>query len=337
MGCKLSTSRTAVNVINASSSMVRTRDDLQDTAAELLGINVDSSIQLKRELSSNAELLQLVQVQLKRTMEGVRCLDNLKYFLTKLGRDMQVLPFLEDGTNGAEVLQKVKDIKAILGDRAAMRLTLEDYNQSFSRQSWVLNELHLRRNSLDHRLRRVKAWRKAWNIVYSTVKFGVIVLSVVLAVLTAPPAATATANGTGGVLALLQQWVDSKWDDHQSSCEAERELTGKILNEASLTFHEVNQVRVLLRHLEVQIASLTHHAEFSIEDDEDPAAGLVVERMKQKAADVMASVESLEEEVDRRRVELKRTALTFLWSVTDQVGNFDINGESNNIPVGYEN
>ncbi|KAJ0979821.1 hypothetical protein J5N97_015295 [Dioscorea zingiberensis] len=301
--------------------MARTSDAaLQDAVAKLLRINrnaEDSFTKFKRELSSNPELLQLVQDELNSKIGGLHSLDNLKDFLTD-SRHV-VIPLLADGINGAEMLQKVNNFKSMGDKLVAMRFTLEDYNQTFISQLSVLNELHLRRNKLDHKLRKVKAWRKAWNIVYSTVKFAVIALSVVLAVLTAPPAATAAANGTGGVMALLQQWIDSRWDDHQSSCEAERELTGKILNEASLTFHEVNQVGALLRHLEVQIASLTHHAEFSIEDDEDPGAGLVLERMKRKAANVMASVESLEKEVDRRREELRRTALTFLWSVTDQV------------------
>ncbi|KAJ0965402.1 hypothetical protein J5N97_026540 [Dioscorea zingiberensis] len=306
MGCKLST----------SNSRVRTSQAVRDAASELFCINrdaVDSFIQLKGDI--DVELMKLVPEQLKTTMKTLHFMGDLKCFLIKVG-DM-VLPFLAaDGSSGAdELIQKVKDFKAT-EEPVAMRLILEDYKQVFSRQ---LRELHLRKNRLDRTLRKVKAWRKAWNIVYSTVKFTVIALSVALTVLTAPPAATAVAGAASGVMGLVQPWVDSKWDDYQSSCEAERELTGKILNEASLTLYGVNDVGVLLRRLEVQIATLTDHAEFGIEEDEDAAARMVVERMKGKAAVVMASVESLKEKADRLREELRRTAVTFLQSVTDQV------------------
>ncbi|KAJ0976413.1 hypothetical protein J5N97_018378 [Dioscorea zingiberensis] len=325
MGCKLST----------SNSMVRTSEAVRDTASELFCINrnaVDSFIQLKGDI--DGELLKLVEDELKITMKTLHRMDNFKCFRIKV-RDL-VHPFLaaEESSRPLVIIQKVKDFKAT-GEPDAMSLTLEDYKQDFSRQLLVSSKLRLRKKRLDDMLREVKAWRKAWDIVYSIVKFAVIVLSVVLPVLTAPPAAAAAATGASGVMGLVQPWVDSKWDDYQSSLEAERKLTGKILNKASLTSHGLNYVENLLRPLVAQIATLTDHAEFGIEEDEDAAARMVVERMKRKAAEVMASVESLDEKADRRREELRRTAVTFLQCVTDQVGGF-CNGEIN-IPVGYDN
>lgn len=96
------------------------------------------------------------------------------------------------------------------------------------------------------------------------------------------------------VLAILQQWVDTKWDAHQSSCEADKELTRKILNQASLTFDEVNGVGVLVEYLEVQMKSFTydHNSKFAME--------------------------SLDNVLDLRHLDLRKAALT-LFEVVDRV------------------
>ena len=186
----------------------------------------------------------------------------------------------------------------------------------------VLDDFRRRKHDLDHnRLVRIKAWRKSLNIGLWMAKLGVTVLSVVFQVAGEWAAAIAANNGANGVIGLLQQLVDSHLAGQQSSCEDERNLTAKILNEASFIYHRVNSFQNLVQRLEDQMGLLAQYAEFLTVagEDEDAAVSMAMEKIKDKAGELVDSIENLEEKVDRSCDDLRRAAFTLLQTVTDQV------------------
>ena len=186
----------------------------------------------------------------------------------------------------------------------------------------LLDDLRRRNHDLEHnKLGRIKAWRKGWNLSLCIAKLGVTVLSVVFPMARARAAAIASNNGASGVIGLLQQLVDSHLAGQQSSCEDERDLTAKILNEASFIYHRVNSFQNLVQRLEDQMGLLAQYAEFLAVagEDEDAAVSMAMEKIKDKAGELVVSIENLEEKVDRSCDDLRRAALTLLQTITHEV------------------
>ncbi|KAH7676678.1 hypothetical protein IHE45_07G032700 [Dioscorea alata] len=324
MGSKLSTGH-HVNISIVSVNDFTNCDAIFDTAAELYGINretVCSVVQLKSKISADTQLSAWLQVQLKSTMNTLHAMGVLKCKLHQ-ARAVVLLIFRE-GTDSAEKLEKLKDCLE------TMRFATGDFKlacHQHEQLTEVLHGLRRRKHDLEDKLGRIKAWSKAWNIALWIAKFGVTLLSVLIPVARVRAVVTAANNGAGGVIGLLQPLVDSHLASQQSSCEVERDLTAKILNEACFIFHRVNSARVLVDLLESQMELLARDAEFLVVavEDEDLAVSMAMDKIKAgKAGDLVDSIESLENEVDCSCEDLRRAALTLLQMVTDQVSIYQL-------------
>ncbi|KAH7676670.1 ENTH/VHS domain-containing protein [Dioscorea alata] len=327
------------NYVNASTNC----DALFDTVVKLYGDNretVCGKIQLKSEISANPELLERLQVQLKSTMETHDAM-GARVLKCNLHQALAVVLILRDVDEvyRAETLEKLHNLDTMrLGacDLHFNELTvrtgsfisrsfLEEFKLVCDKheQLTVIDDLRRRKHDLDHKLGRIKAWRKAWNIAQWIAKFGVTVVSVLIPVAGVGPAATAANNGANGVIALLEPLVDSHLAGQQSSCEVEIDLTAKILNEACFIFHRVKNARVLVELLQLKMGSLAEYAEFLAvtREDDDLAVSMVMDEIKSKAGELVDIIQNLEKEVDLSCEDLRRAALTLLQTVTDQVGN----------------
>ncbi|KAH7676673.1 hypothetical protein IHE45_07G032400 [Dioscorea alata] len=294
---------------------------LFETAAELYGINreaIRGVIQLRTEISTNINLSEWLQVQFMTTMQTLHAMDVLKHYLHQ-ARPM-VLLISRHGADRVEMLGKLKDLET-MRMRSSVQYDFKLACHEHQKLGTVLGGLRQRKHDLDHKLDRIKAWRKAWNAGLWIAKFGVTVLSVVLPVAGELAAAIASNNAASGAIALLQPLADSHLADQQSSCEDERDLTVKILNEACFIFHRFNSVRDLVQPLEDQMGLLAEYAEFLAVagEDEDGAVSMAMEKIKGKALELVDDIEELENEVDRSWEDLRRAALTLLQTATDQI------------------
>ncbi|KAH7676671.1 hypothetical protein IHE45_07G032200 [Dioscorea alata] len=152
------------------------------------------------------------------------------------------------------------------------------------------------------------------------------VLSVLIPVAGVRPAATAANNGVNGLIGLLQPLVDSHLAGQQRSCEVEIDLTAKILNEACFIFHRVKNARVLVELLQLKMGSLAEYAKCLAVtgEDDDLAVSMVMDEIKSKAGELVDIIQNLKEEVVCSCGDLRRSALTLLQTVTDQVGNSQV-------------
>ncbi|KAH7676690.1 Delta antigen N-terminal protein [Dioscorea alata] len=201
-------------------------------------------------------------------------------------------------------LEKLKEFKN-QGDLFTKKF-FDEFKLLCERQQSFRSFLRRRKQDLDRKLRKVKAWRKVWNIFYFVVFAAVLISSVVLAAVAAPPAVTAAVTAASGAMAPLQKWLDSMWNNLQKPYEEERRIIVSLGKETLFTIHELNSIKSLVDSLEVENRSMIHTAEFAIDGNEAEKLKVAMIEIKPKAGIFAKSVEELEKKVDRLGYELKR-------------------------------
>ncbi|KAJ0979826.1 hypothetical protein J5N97_015300 [Dioscorea zingiberensis] len=278
---------------------------------------LDNISQLKDEVSSNLNLVYFFKKYLNNSIDTLRLFTAVKDPLQKarmaelLVRDAVIL--FEEGSDPQAALEKLREFKEE-GDPFT-EIFGEEFMIVVEHHKSILDDLRLRKQELDQKLCRIKAWRKVWNIIYSMVFAAVLICAVALAAVAAPPAATAAAAAVSSAMAPLQQWVGSIWDQFQSPYEGEKDVIDSLKKSTKLAIHELNSIRVLVGELEIKIRSTIHSAEFAIEEGEEAALKDVMRELK--AGTSAKSAEDLEKEVDRGGAKLK-TAIT---AILEKVAN----------------
>ncbi|XP_039129789.1 UPF0496 protein 1-like [Dioscorea cayenensis subsp. rotundata] len=275
--------------------------------------------QLKDEISSKAHLLFFVKHYLETSIDTLRFFTALNDSLSK-ARETELLVryavlLFEDADRPSAALEKLKEFKN-QADSFTEKF-VDEFKLVCERQKFILQNLRLRKQDLDRKLRKVKAWRKFWNIVYYVVFAAVLISSIVLASVAAPPAVTATAAAASAAMAPLQQWLNSMWKKFQKPYEEERKIIDSLGKETSFAIHELNSIRFLVDSLEGKIRTMIQTAEFAIDGKEEEKLKVAMIKIKLNAGTFAKNVEELEKKMDRLGHELKRAIATILQTVTD--------------------
>ncbi|XP_039128538.1 UPF0496 protein 1-like [Dioscorea cayenensis subsp. rotundata] len=291
-------------------------------AAALNDVNRESPDdirQLKDLIPSKLNLLFFVKQYLQTSIDTLRFFTALNDSLSK-ARETELLVriavlLFEDAHRPSAALEKLKEFKNQADPFTEM--FVDEFKLVRKRQKSILQILRLRKQDLDRKLRKVKAWRKFWNIVYYVVFAAVSISSIVLAAVVAPPAVTAAFAAASGAMAPLQQWLDSMWKKFLKPYKKERKIIDSMGKETCFLIHELNSIRSLVESLEGKIKSMIHTAEFAIDGTEEEKLKVAMIEIKLNAGTFAKNVDELEMKVDRLGHELKRAIATILQTVTD--------------------
>lgn len=186
--------------------------------------------------------------------------------------------------------------------------------QSVYRQQVVmLEKLQLRKRKLDKKLKSVKAWRRLSSIIFASAFAAVLICSVVAAVVAAPPVAAALAAATSIPLGSMGKWFDSLWKDYEDALKGQKEVIGSMNAGTYVAIKDLQSIRILVDHLEIQIGSVMQSAEFGLGDDE--ALTIAVDEIKKMLHGFMTSVEELGEQADRCSRDIRRARTVVLQRI----------------------
>ncbi|PSS02573.1 UPF0496 protein [Actinidia chinensis var. chinensis] len=166
--------------------------------------------------------------------------------------------------------------------------------QQFERE-FMLDKLQHRENKLDKKYKYYHAWRKISSIIFAATLVTVLICSVVAAAMAAPPVAAALAAATAVPVGSVGRWIDSLLKSYENAIKGQKEVLSSMQVGTKIAIKDLDNIRVRIDRLEIEIESLLHNAEFAIEEE---AVKIGIEEIKKEVVMFMKRVEDLEKQVD---------------------------------------
>ncbi|XP_059651165.1 UPF0496 protein At4g34320-like [Cornus florida] len=301
-------SRTS-HVLNTLAAGVEVRavsfDSLKQVTECLLDMNqeVVRVILECKDLGKTQELFDLVQEYFENSLQTLDFCTALEKCL-KGARNSQLLILValqyfeeEDGVGRGgnrytRTLEELKKFKAA-GDPFTEEF-FETYQSVYRQQMQMLEKLQLRRNRLDKKLKHVRAWRKVSSVIFAATLAAVLICSVVAAAMAPPPVAAALTAATSIPLGSMGKWIDSLFKKYEDAVKGQ-EIISSMQVGTRVAIKDLDNIRVLIDRLEIEIESLLQNAEFTI-SEESVKNG--IEEMKKKLRVFMKYVEDLGVQAD---------------------------------------
>lgn len=299
-------------------------DSLKEVTECLLEMNqevVKVILECKKDIWKNQELFELVEEYFENSLKTLDFCAALEKCL-KRARDSQLLimvalqQFEEEDHDGVEgnrytrTLDELKNFKAA-GDPFTEEF-FENFQSVYRQQIMMLEKLQTQKNKLDKKLKYIHAWRKVSSIIFVATFAAVLICSVVAAAMAAPPVAAALAAATSIPLGSMGKWIDSLLQNYENAVKGQKEILSSMHVGTYVTIKDLDNIRVLIDRLEIQIESLLANADFAISDD---AVKLDIEEIKKKLHVFMKNVEDLGVQADVCSRDIRRARTVVLQRI----------------------
>lgn len=319
-------------VINTLAAGVEVRalsfDSLKEVTECLLEMNqevVKVILECKKDIWKNQELFELVEEYFENSLQTLDFCTALEKCL-KRARDSQLLilvaiqQFEEEnelgGSRYTRTLEELKNFKAA-GDPFNEEF-FQMFQTVYRQQLLMLEKLHLRKNKLDKKLKYIKSWRKVSSIIFVATFAAVLICSVVAAAMAAPPVAAALAAATSIPIGSMGKWIDSLWKNYESALKGQKEVIGSMQVGTYVAIKDLDNIRVLIDRLEIEIESLLDNASFAIEQE---AVKIAIEEIKKKLGVFMKNVEDLGTQADMCSRDIRRARTVVLQRIIKHTNN----------------
>ncbi|XP_020425125.1 UPF0496 protein At4g34320 isoform X3 [Prunus persica] len=303
-------------VINTIAAGVEVRalsfDSLKEITECLLEMNqevVKVILECKKDIWKNQELFELVEEYFENSLQTLDFCTALEKCL-KRARDSQLLilvalqQFEEEtemgGSRYTRTLGELKNFKAI-GDPFTEEF-FQIFQSVYRQQIQMLEKLQLRKNKLDKKLKYIHAWRKVSSIIFVATFAAVLICS----------AASSIPVGSMG------KWIDSLWKNYENALRGQKEVISSMQVGTYVAIKDLDNIRVLIDRLEVEIESLLHNASFAIEED---AVTVAIEEIKKKLGVFMKNVEDLGAQADTCSRDIRRARTVVLQRIIKHSNN----------------
>lgn len=314
-------------VINTIAAGVEVRalsfDSLKEVTGCLLEMNqevVKVILECKKDIWKNQELFELVEEYFENSLKTLDFCAALEKCL-KRARDSQLLIMValqqfeeEDGDDGnnryTKTLEELKNFKAA-GDPFTEEF-FQNFQSVYRQQILMLEKLQMRRNKLDKRLRYIHAWRKVSNIIFVATFASVLICSVVAAAMAAPPVAAALAAAASIPLGSMGKWIDSLLKNYEDAVKGQKEVINSMNVGTYVTVKDLDNIRVLIDRLEVEIELLLENVDFAIKVN---AVKLGIAEIKKKLDVFMKNVEDLGVQADVCSRDIRRARTVVLQRI----------------------
>lgn len=311
-------------VINSLAGGVEVRtvsfDSLKEVTECLLDMNqevVKVILDCKKDIWKNQDLFELVEEYFENSLRTLDFCTALEKCL-KRARDSQLLilvalqQYEEEGEENryARTLEELHNFKAA-GDPFTEEF-FQVFQSVYTQQSLMLERLRLRKKKLDKKLRYIHAWRKVSSMIFVATFATVLICSIVAAAMASPPVAAAVAASTAIPLGSMGKWIDSLWKNYEDALKGQKEVMSSMQAGTYVTIKDLDNIRVLVDRVGVQIEGLLQNADFAIEEE---AVQLAVEEIKKKLGVFMKDVEALGLQADMCSRDIRRARTVVLQRI----------------------
>lgn len=312
------------HVINTLAAGVEVRalsfDSLKEVTECLLEMNqevVKVILECKKDIWKNQELFELVEDYFENSLQTLDFCTALEKCL-KRARDSQLLILValqqyeeEDGENRyAKTLEELKNFKA-LGDPFTDEF-MQIFQSVYRQQISMLDKLQVKKKKLDKKLRCIHAWRKVSSIIFIATFASVLICSVVAAAMAAPPVAAALAAATSIPLGSMGKWIDSLFKNYENAIKGQKEVLSSMQVGTYVAIKDLDNIRVLVDRLEIEIQELLNDADFAIREE---AVKVWVSEIKKKLGIFMKNVEDLGAQADICSRDIRRARTVVLQRI----------------------
>ncbi|XP_061978349.1 UPF0496 protein At4g34320-like [Populus nigra] len=275
-------------------------DSLKEVTECLLEMNqavVKVILECKKDIWKNQELFELVEEYFENSLQTLDFCAALEKCL-KRARDSQLLILValkqfeeESEAGGREYVRTLEELKNF---KAAGDPFTDEFFQIFQsvyrQQIMMLEKLQLRKNKLDKKLKCIHTWRKVSSMIFVATFATVLICSVVAAAMTAPPVVAAVAAASTIPLGSMGKWIDSLWKNYENALKGQKEVISTMQVGTCVAIKDLDNIRVLIDRLEIEIEALMRTTDFAIEHG---AVKVAIEEIKKKLGVFMKNVEDL--------------------------------------------
>lgn len=303
-------------------------DSLREVTECLLEMNqevVKVILECKKDIWKNQELFELVEEYFENSLQTLDFCTALEKCLKRV-RDNQLLilvalqKFDEEsevgGSRYARTLQELKNFKAA-GDPFTQEF-FQIFESVYKQQMLMLEKLQLRKNKFDKKLKYIHSWRKVSSMIFVATFAAVLICSVVAAAMAAPPVAAALAAATAIPVGSMGKWIDSLWKNYENALKGQKEVINSMQVGTFVAIKDLDNIRVLIDRLEIEIGSLLQTAEFAIEEE---AVKIAIEEIKKKLGVFMRNVEDLGVQADICSRDIRRARTVVLQRIIKHPNN----------------
>ncbi|KAI0501490.1 hypothetical protein KFK09_016435 [Dendrobium nobile] len=293
-------------------------DSLKEVTGCLLEMNqevVKIILDCKKDIWKTPELFQLVEDYFENSLQTLDFCTALERCLNR-ARDSQLLiqfalQRFEEEPHYERTLEHLRQFKDA-GDPFTEEF-FKEFQAVYKQQLLMLEKLQLRKRKLDKKLKSVKAWRKISFIIFAAAFASVLICSVVASAVAAPPVAAALAAASSIPVGSMGKWFDSLMKKYEDALRGEKEVISSMQAGTFVAIKDLDNIRVLVDNLEIQISSLLQFAEFASKDEEAVKVG--VQEIKKKLGDFMKSIDDLSEQADRCSRDIRRARTVVLQRI----------------------
>lgn len=298
-------------------------DSLKEVTECLLDMNqevVKVILECKKDIWRNQELFELVEEYFENSLQTLDFCSALEKCL-KRAQDSQLLILIalqlfEEENNGAKdqrylkTLEELKNFKA-LGDPFTEEF-FQIFQSVYRQQMLMLEKLQLKKNNLDKKLKYLHAWRKLSSVIFVATFAAVLICSVVAAAMAAPPVAAALAAATSIPLGSMGKWIDSLFKNYENAVRGQKEVISSMQVGTYVAIKDLDNIRVLVDRLEIEIESLLNNAGFAIKEE---AVKIGIEEIRKKMGVFMKNVDDLGFQADTCSRDIRRARTVVLQRI----------------------
>lgn len=317
------------HVINTLAVGVEVRalsfDSLKEVTECLLEMNqevVKVILECKKDIWKNQQLFELVEEYFENSLQTLDFCTALEKCL-KRARDSQLLilvalqQFEEEteigGSRYGRTLEELRNFKAA-GDPFTEEF-FRIFQSVYRQQMLMLEKLQMRKNKLDKKLKYIHAWRKVSSMIFVATFAAVLICSVVAAAMAAPPVAAALAAATAIPVGSMGKWIDSLWKNYETALKGQKEVISSMQAGTYVAIKDLDNIRLLIDRLEIDIGALLQNADFAIEHE---AVKVVIDEIKKKLGVFMKNVEDLGTQADICSRDIRRARTVVLQRIIKQ-------------------
>lgn len=314
------------HVINSLAVGVEVRslsfNSLKEVTECLLEMNqevVKVILECKQDIWKNQELFELVEEYFENSLQTLDFCAALEKCLKRV-KDRQLLIMValqqfedEDGEGETRYLKTLEELKNFkeAGDPFTEEF-FQIFQSVYKQQISMLEKLQLRKNKLDKKLKYIHAWRKVSSIIFVATFATVLICSVVAAAVAAPPVAAAMAAAASIPIGSMGKWIDSLWKNYENALRGQKEVISCMQVGTYVAIKDLDNIRVLINRLEIEIESLIKTADFAITED---AVKVGIEEIKKKLAVFTKNVEDLGLQADMCSRDIRRARTVVLQRI----------------------
>ena len=324
--------RRASRAITAVASGVEVRSLSLGSLREVTGCLLDMNQEVvrvvlacKRDVWRSPDLFDLVEDYFESSLHTLDFLAALDKSLHRARDSQLVLPLAVQRHHheppAAAAASASELYASTLGELRQFKAAGEPFTDEFfaafqtvyRQQMSMVGKLRRRKRRLDRRLRSVRVWRRVSGIVFLTAFAALLVCSVVAAAIAAPPVAAALAAAASMPVGSAGKWMDSLLKKYQDALHGHKEVVSAMQVGTFIAIKDLDSIRVLVEHLEVQISSMADSVEFAERDEEAVRFG--IDEVKKKLELFMKSVDDLGEQADRCSHDIRRARTVVLQRI----------------------